>query len=193
VSTLRPSSRWHRDHMMGEEWQHRGPPLNIKIIFYLTDADVGGGCTYFVPGSQRSPDQPPGTEYLGMGGAAGYDAASRRPQRAMPGCMPVVAKAGSAALFDTRAWHTADANTTGAERWSVITRYSPFSEKQPGPTVEAAEALQRAGALSSPLRLQIFGVGLAACCRRRVRSVLSIPSNETVITSYHENQPAALV
>ena len=77
----------------------------------------------------------------------------------MPGCVPVIAKAGSAALFGTRAWHTADANTSGSERWSVITLYSPFSQKQPGPTVAAVEALQQSGdGLSSPLRLQIFGV-----------------------------------
>ena len=68
---------WHRDHLMAEDWQHRGMPLNIKVIFYLTDSSVGAGCTYFVPASQRLPDRPPGEEYLGMGGAVGY--VSRRP------------------------------------------------------------------------------------------------------------------
>ena len=101
---------WHRDHAVGPDWQHGGQPLNIKVIFYLTDSAVGGAATYFVPASHQLEGGPDGSKYLGMGGGPGYDPAGRRQPGEMPGAVPVIAKAGSAALFDTRAWHSAGAN-----------------------------------------------------------------------------------
>ena len=160
---------WHRDGLMGSEFRtgsrgwdrERGLPLNVKVIVYLSDATVGAGCTYCVPGSHRSAGGPAGDAYLGRGGGTTHDPThshDRRPQHEMPGCVPVVARAGSAFAFDTRLHHTTEANTSANERWSITTRYGPFFEKQSGPAVEAAEALEKDGALSSALRLQVFGV-----------------------------------
>ena len=76
----------------------------------------------------------------------------------MPGMVPVTARAGSAFLFNTRLWPTTLPNTGAADRWCVLTLYSPFYQKQPGVTVEAAIALEAAGRLNTPQRRQLFGV-----------------------------------
>ena len=148
---------WHRDHSNDEEWRYLGRPLNTKVLVYLTDVGPADGCTACVPGSHRREQRPNHLEYKGMGGGA--DQATKvRDQRDMPGMVSVEVKAGSAFLFDTRLWHTTLPNTGGRDRWCVLTLYSPFYQKQPGVTVEAAVALEAAGQLNTPERRQLFGL-----------------------------------
>jgi ectoine hydroxylase-related dioxygenase (phytanoyl-CoA dioxygenase family) len=91
-----------------------------------------------------------------MGGGVNQEH-TMQDQHQMPDMVPVEVKAGSAFLFDTRLWHTTLPNTGDRERWCIITLYCPFYQKQPGPTVEAARALDVAGKLSTPVRQQLFG------------------------------------
>ena len=148
---------WHRDHNNDEPWRFLGRPLNTKVIVYLTDVGPNDGCTACVPGSHLSEHKPDHALYKGMGG--GDDQATKvKDQCDMPGMVAVTAKAGSAFLFNTRLWHTTLPNTGTADRWCVLTLYSPFYQKQPGVTVEAAIALEAAGRLNTPQRRQLFGV-----------------------------------
>lgn len=148
---------WHRDHTSDEEWRHFGRPLNTKVIVYLTDVGPDDGCTSAVPGSHRFEERPDHAAFKGMGGGAGQDK-KVKDQREMTGMVPVEVSAGSAFLFDTRLWHTTLPNTGNGPRWSSITLYSPFWQKQPGPTVEAALALEAASRLNTPERRQLFGL-----------------------------------
>lgn len=147
---------WHRDHQSEEIWRHYGKPLHTKVILYLTDVGPDDGCTAGVPGSHRWPHRPDRSAYKGMGGGTRQQN-KMRDQRDMPGMVAAEVKAGSAFLFDTRLWHTTLPNTGDSERWCILTLYCPFYQKQPGVTVEAAQALNAAGKLSTPERQQIYG------------------------------------
>ncbi len=148
---------WHRDHHSDEKWRHYGRPLNTKVILYLTDVGIDDGCTAAVPGSHLWEHKPDSSLYKGMGGGKEQQNKVWH-QREMPDMVAVEATAGSAFLFDTRLWHTALPNTGDHERWCVINLYCPFYQKQPGPTMESAMALDAAGKLSTPERRQIFGL-----------------------------------
>ena len=149
--------KWHRDHSSDEDWRYCGHPLNVKVIFYLTDVGPNDGCTAFVPGSHLFEDMPDYSKYKGMGGGDD-NRTNALDQRDMPGMVAAEVKAGSAFLFDTRLWHTTLPNTGDHDRWCVITLYCPFFQKQPGVTVEAAMALKKTGHLSTPMRRQLFGL-----------------------------------
>ena len=108
-------------------------------------------------GSHLWEHKPDSSLYKGMGGGKEQQNKVWH-QREMPDMVAVEATAGSAFLFDTRLWHTALPNTGDHERWCVINLYCPFYQKQPGPTMESAMALDAAGKLSTPERRQIFGL-----------------------------------
>ena len=148
---------WHRDHTSDEEWRFQGRPLNTKVLVYLTDVGPDDGCTACVPGSHLFEERPDHSIYKGMGGGE-HQATKVRDQRDMPGMIAAEVKAGSAFLFNTRLWHTTLPNPGDRDRWAVITLYSPFYQKQPGVTVEAAVALEAAGQLNTPIRRQLFGL-----------------------------------
>eukprot|EP01052_Picozoa_sp_SAG31_P031635 SAG31_NODE_3372_length_4351_cov_4.835842_2_plen_101_part_00 len=65
-------------------------------------------------------------------------------------------------LFDTRIWHTALPNTSGATRDNVILNYCPFWHKTFGDLQAGASRLAAAGKLDGqPFRRQLLGLELA--------------------------------
>lgn len=93
---------WHQDsgRVNVEIECHPRPRLSLKVAYFLSDTSVEGrGNFWIIPGSHLSdtiirPD--------GIGQPAGAE--------------PVLAKSGSAVLFDRRLWHA------GTPNWSDVTR-----------------------------------------------------------------------
>jgi ectoine hydroxylase len=94
---------WHQDsgRVNVEIESHPRPRLSLKVAYFLSDTSASGrGNFWVVPGSHlwdtldRSPD--------GIG----------QPE----GAVPVLAKPGTAVLFDRRLWHA------GTPNWSDVTR-----------------------------------------------------------------------
>jgi len=92
---------WHQDsgRVNVEIEAHPRPRLSLKVAYFLSDTSVEGrGNFWVIPGSHR-------------------DDTLDRPTEGQPaGAIPVLAKPGSAVLFDRRIWHTASPN------WSDVTR-----------------------------------------------------------------------
>lgn len=94
---------WHQDsgRVNREIESHPRPRLSLKVAYFLSDAsEAGRGNFWVVPGSHASDSLA-----LPEGGVG-------QPE----GATPVLAKPGTAVLFDRRLWHTASPN------WSRITR-----------------------------------------------------------------------
>ncbi|MDX1934533.1 MAG: phytanoyl-CoA dioxygenase family protein [Capsulimonadales bacterium] len=94
---------WHQDsgRVNVEMESHPRPRLSLKVAYFLSDASVEGcGNFWVVPGShlQDVLEKPAGGE--------------GQPE----GAIPVLAKPGTAVLFDRRIWHA------GAPNWSEVTR-----------------------------------------------------------------------
>lgn len=94
---------WHQDSgRVNQEIEcHPRPRLSLKVAYFLSDTSVEGRGNFWVlPGSQN-------------------DNTLTRPEgrQGQPnGAVPVLAKPGTAVLFDRRLWHTASPN------WSEVTR-----------------------------------------------------------------------
>jgi ectoine hydroxylase-related dioxygenase (phytanoyl-CoA dioxygenase family) len=94
---------WHQDSgRVNQEIEcHPRPRLSLKVAYFLSDTSVEGrGNFWVVPGTHLND-----TLEIPTGGV-GQPA----------GATPVLAKPGTAVLFDRRLWHTASPN------WSDITR-----------------------------------------------------------------------
>jgi ectoine hydroxylase len=94
---------WHQDsgRVNQEIEAHPRPRLSLKVAYFLSDTSVEGrGNFWVIPGSHRD------DTLTRPEGGAGQPA----------GAIPVLAKPGSAVLFDRRIWHTASPN------WSDVTR-----------------------------------------------------------------------
>ena len=94
---------WHQDsgRVNAEIESHPRPRLSLKVAYFLSDTSVAGrGNFYVVPGSHLSD-----TQTRPEGGIGQPD-----------GAIPVLAKPGTAVLFDRRLWHA------GSPNWSDVTR-----------------------------------------------------------------------
>ncbi|HTT88432.1 MAG TPA: phytanoyl-CoA dioxygenase family protein [Acidimicrobiales bacterium] len=94
---------WHQDSgRVNIEMETRPRPrLSLKVAYFLSDtAEEGRGNFWVVPRSQHDDELELPTEGHGQ----------------PPGAVPVLAKPGTAVLFDRRLWHSASPN------WSDVTR-----------------------------------------------------------------------
>lgn len=81
----------------------------MQVIFMMDDQTIANGCSIVVPGSHHS------GEYT---------------DRELKNTLPVESKAGDAVIWDSRLWHGALPNRTGAERWAVIATFHMWWLKQ---------------------------------------------------------------
>lgn len=94
---------WHQDSgRVNQEIEcHPRPRLSLKVAYFLSDtSEAGRGNFWVIPGSHLQDNLERPADGIGQ------------PQ----GAIPVLAKPGTAVLFDRRLWHSASPN------WSDITR-----------------------------------------------------------------------
>lgn len=84
--------------------------IACQVAIVLEDQTPQRGCTVLVPGSHLSD---------------GY-----ADQAAMPEAIPVETRAGDIVIWDSRIWHGALGNATGASRWSLIATFVRWWMKQ---------------------------------------------------------------
>jgi hypothetical protein len=93
---------WHQDsgRVNRDMEEHPRPRLSVKVAYFLSDAsEPGRGNFWVVPGSHRN-------DALTIPDGTGQPKGAR----------PVLAKPGTAVIFDRRLWHAASPN------WSDVTR-----------------------------------------------------------------------
>ncbi len=81
-----------------------------QVSVVLEDQTPERGCTVVVPGSHRS------DAYADQG--------------AMDRAIPIISKAGDMVVWDSRLWHGALGNSTGASRWALIATFVRWWMKQ---------------------------------------------------------------
>jgi ectoine hydroxylase len=102
--------RWHRDNgLMGRDmrllWRDQ-PRVTLKVAVYLTDVDApDDGALEVVPRSH-------------------LDTASRHPGEEQPDGVPILAPAGTVAVFDARLWHRRRDNLGTRIRRAMFMAYS---------------------------------------------------------------------
>lgn len=106
---------WHRDW---PEWSHPQYTLKTKVFYFLDDQDEEMGCFSLVPGSHKRVEKPPRDEYV------------NGTLEQMPGLTKIVAKAGSAVIWNVLCWHTGLANVSPRDRRILIYGYQPFWVKK---------------------------------------------------------------
>ncbi|MEK6422655.1 MAG: phytanoyl-CoA dioxygenase family protein [Burkholderia gladioli] len=84
--------------------------IACQVAIVLEDQTPARGCTVVVPGSHRSDD------YAN--------------QSALENAVPLETRAGDIVIWDSRLWHGALSNTTGASRWSLIGTFVRWWMKQ---------------------------------------------------------------
>jgi ectoine hydroxylase-related dioxygenase (phytanoyl-CoA dioxygenase family) len=135
---------WHQDsgRVNQEMESHPRPRLSLKVAYFLSDtSEAGRGNFWVVPGShtsdtlQRPPD------------------AVGQPE----GALPVLAKPGTAVLFDRRLWHTASPNWSGITRKVLFYGYGyRWIRTKDDMTVQSLWEK------SDPIRRQLLGWGVNA-------------------------------
>lgn len=145
---------WHRDW---PAWRHPQFMLKAKVFYFLDDQAPDMGCFSLVPGSHKRDPHPSRTEYVG------------ETLEQMPGLKKIVAKAGSAIIWNVLCWHTGLANTSARHRRILIYGYMPFWVKKWGSTPPPQHIVEWA---DTPHRRQLMGIhaveGRAAWDRKDV-------------------------
>ncbi|HEY8454422.1 MAG TPA: phytanoyl-CoA dioxygenase family protein [Actinopolymorphaceae bacterium] len=135
---------WHQDsgRVNRDIDTHPRPRLSIKVAYFLSDTSVEGrGNFWVVPGSHLKDDLE-----LPAGGTG-------QPE----GATPVLAKPGTAVLFDRRLWHAASPN------WSDVTRKVLFyGYGFRWIRTKDDMTVQDFWASSDPIRRQLLGYGVNA-------------------------------
>ncbi|QGN34421.1 phytanoyl-CoA dioxygenase family protein [Microlunatus sp. Gsoil 973] len=133
---------WHQDSgRVNFDMPAPHPRLSVKVAYFLSDvSEAGRGNFWVVPGSHVN-------EEVAVPGGSG------QPE----GAVPVLAKPGTAVLFDRRLWHAASPN------WSDITRkvlFYGYGHRWIKPKDEMT--LSDFWADSDPIRKQLLGYGTGA-------------------------------
>ena len=133
---------WHQDsgRVNFDTWTPR-PRLSIKVGYFLSDvSEEGRGNFWVVPGSHTN-------ENIEVPDGEG------QPE----GAIPVLAKPGTAVIFDRRLWHAASPN------WSDVTRkvlFYGYGHRWIRPKDEMT--LSHLWDESQPIRRQLLGYGTSA-------------------------------
>ncbi len=134
-------AHWHHDVGMPGIYHPRSAVM-VKLFFLLTDVAPNGGCTLFLPGSHRFPQD------------------FKLPKVANPADMPGHAKmdrpAGTAYFFNGRTYHAATDNDSDTERRVLIFNFGHHWMKI-WPGYEPSERLKESA--QTPLRRQLLGMG----------------------------------
>lgn len=132
---------WHYDEALPGVL-HPGSTMMVKAFFLLSDIEENGGCTAFIPGSNRLP--------------GGHVFPSPDRPEEMPGHVRLTGKAGDAYFFNGHTYHTALPNDSDRARRVLIYNYGHFFMKIWG-GYEPSEALKLKA--TTPLRKQLLGIG----------------------------------
>ena len=81
----------------------------MQAVYVLEDMNEMNGCTVVVPGSHRS---------------------GQYTDRELKARVPLIAKAGDIAIWDSRLWHGTTENIAKASRWALIATFSQWWIKQ---------------------------------------------------------------
>ena len=114
---------WHRDW---PAWRHPQFMLKAKVFYFLDDQTPDMGCFSLVPGSHKHDEYPSRTEYVG------------ETLERMPGLKKIVAKAGSAIIWNVLCWHSGLANTSSRDRPYSYLRLYALLDKKVGQRAPAA-------------------------------------------------------
>ena len=139
--------RWHQDggrQNLELEGAGTRPRLSVKVAYFLTDvSEPDRGNLTVIPGSHtRNAIPRPGREVTDWDDP--------------PGAVPVLAKAGSAVIFDRRLWHARSDNRSSAPRKALFLAYT-YRWIRP-----RDEIAPRAWPTLSPVRRQLLGDGATA-------------------------------
>lgn len=137
-----PRWGWHRD---GERidldlGMRPGPMMSVKVAYFLTDvSEPDRGNLLVIPGSHR------------------LDTTPRRVDGRLspPGAVPILAKPGTAVLFDRRLWHARSDNRSSVTRKALFLAYS-YRWVRPREDLALSSTLR---ARLSPTRRQLLGAG----------------------------------
>lgn len=133
---------WHQDSgRVNFDLPIPRPRLSIKVAYFLSDTSVAGrGNFWIVPGSHKA-------ENLKVPNGQGQP----------DGAVPVLAKAGTAVIFDRRLWHAASPN------WSDVTRKVLFyGYGLRWIRTKDEMTLSSLWADANPIRKQLMGYGTGA-------------------------------
>jgi hypothetical protein len=112
------ASPWHQD------WHYWLGAPKISVWIALDDATPENGCLKMIPGSHRKPLAPQ-TQNRAIGFAHYFDDDSLQ---GMP-VETLAVKRGDAVFFHDLTIHASHPNTSGADRWSLISTYRDASVK----------------------------------------------------------------
>jgi ectoine hydroxylase-related dioxygenase (phytanoyl-CoA dioxygenase family) len=115
-------SPWHQDYPY---WKgsHK-----ISVWIALDDATPDNGCLKVVPGSHRR-----GSSHHGGDSSDGLGFINRLEERDIAGLQvaDLSAKRGDAIIFHDLLYHASHPNTTGADRWALISTYKDGTQPDP--------------------------------------------------------------
>ena len=136
---------WHQDGgVQNRDLEtHPRPRLSVKVAYFLTDvSEPGRGNFSVLPGShaKNSIDRPfhDGNE--------------------MPGSVPILARPGTAVLFDRRLWHMRGENRSSTTRKALFYAYT-YRWVRPRDDVRIPPELF---GMITPVRAQLLGAGSSA-------------------------------
>jgi ectoine hydroxylase len=132
---------WHQDGgVQNRDLGTAGPRMSVKVAFFLTDlSEPGRGNFVVVPGSHLGP-------------------ALRRPaddDNDIPGAVPILARPGTAVLFDRRLWHMRSENRGPLTRKALFYAYTYRWVRPRDDLVIPPER----GRAMTPVRAQLLGAG----------------------------------
>jgi ectoine hydroxylase len=139
---VRKGAGWHQDGGRPvPEMERPHPRLSLKVAFWLSDVlTPDNGAMRIVPGSHKLDERPPGTD------------ADGDPN----GAMHVLARAGTAVIFDRRMWHSRGWNYSDITRKALFLGYSYRWLRGLDYNLMPPELLRRC----DPIRRQLLGDGV---------------------------------
>lgn len=138
---------WHQDGgVQNRDLETRpAPRMSVKVAYFLSDVSrAGRGNLVVVPGSHlRSPETDVETH------VGGHE---------LPGAVPILARPGTAVLFDRRLWHMRSENRSGITRKALFFAYTYRWVRPRDDHHVAPEILSEV----TPIRAQLLGSGTGA-------------------------------
>jgi ectoine hydroxylase-related dioxygenase (phytanoyl-CoA dioxygenase family) len=173
-----PPLFWHQDWWgWSDPVSYAAPPMQVFLMYYLSDTTPENGCLRIVPGSHRRRH----ALHDILPNAHGEDLA-RVSDPSHPGFQPVEAgvdvpvAAGDLVVGDARLLHGAHANRSDAERTLITLWYHPHFEEQPAAMrARVAAVVRREGVDTDPDAVpgRPFCAAWPEAARRKVEPLLA--------------------
>jgi ectoine hydroxylase len=144
VGPTRRTWMWHQDGgVQNRDLGIQAPRMSVKIAYFLTDvSEPGRGNFVVVPGSHVGPPV-------------------QRPvhdDSDIPGAVPILARPGTAVLFDRRLWHMRSENRSTLTRKALFYAYTyRWVRARDDMTIPAERSC-----VMTPVRAQLLGAGTSA-------------------------------